>query len=87
MSSDRCPIDMHVGQGIGGAMVAVDESGVKRQVFAHRLRLFLNDLRTSKPSQRIVSAAVTVHGSKRKSERLRPIDTETDRIRRIWREL
>ena len=68
---------MHVGQGIGGAMVAVDESGVKRQVFAPRLRLFLNDLRRDKPNQRIVSAAVTVHGSKPRAK-ARPIDTETD---------
>lgn len=71
-----CPINMHVGQGIGGAMLAVDENGVKRLVFAPRLRLFLNDLRSDKSSQRIVSAAVTVHGSNGKPT-LRPINSQT----------
>jgi hypothetical protein len=70
-----CPINMHVGQGMGGAMLAVDEKGVKRLMFAPRLRLFLNDLRRDKSSQRIVSAAVTVHGSNGKPT-LRPINSE-----------
>ena len=70
-----CPINMHVGQGMGGAMLAVDENGVKRLMFAPRLRLFLNDLRTDKSSQRIVSAAVTVHGSNGKPA-LRPINSD-----------
>jgi hypothetical protein len=72
-----CPINMHVGQGIGGAMVAVDENGVKRQVFAPRLRLSLNDVRSDKPSQRIASAMVTVHGTNGKPKP-RPIDSDMD---------
>ena len=58
-------------------MVAVDENGVKRPLFAPRLRLFLDDVRTDKSSQRIVSAAVTVHGSK-STAKVRPIDSKTD---------
>ena len=58
-----CPIDMHVRHGIGGGMIAADENGVKRQVFAPRLRLFLNEIRPAKSGQKIVSATVTVHGS------------------------
>src|SRR5947209_7636021 len=46
-----CPIDMQVRQGIGGAMVAVDENGVKRSVFAPKYRLVLNEIR--KPGQKI----------------------------------
>jgi hypothetical protein len=57
-----CPIDMHVRQGIGGGMIAVDDNGVKRRDFAQRLRLFLKDLQSGKSGQRIVSAIVTVHG-------------------------
>ena len=58
-----CPMDMHVRQGIGGGMIAVDEKGVKRRVYAPRLRLFLNDLRKDRSGQKIVSATVTVHGT------------------------
>lgn len=58
-----CPIDMRVRQGIGGGLLAVDKSGAKRQVFAPRLRLFLNDQRPGTSGQRIVSATVTAHGS------------------------
>jgi len=72
-----CPINMHVGQGIGGAMVAVDENGIKRQVFAPRLRLFLHDVRKDKPSERILSATVTVHGTNNKPK-VRPIESEMD---------
>ena len=58
-----CPINMRVRQGIGGGMLAVDKNGAKRQVFAPRLRLFLNDERPGNSGQRIVSATVTAHGS------------------------
>lgn len=57
-----CPIDMRVRQGIGGGMLAVDENGIQRRVFAPRLRLFLNDLRPGRADQKIVSATVTVRG-------------------------
>ena len=57
-----CPIDVHVRQGIGGGMIAVDDNGIQRKVFAQRLRLFLKDLQSGKSGQRIVSAVVTVHG-------------------------
>ena len=70
-----CPIDMHVRQGIGGGMVAVDENGVKRPVFAPRYRLLLNDLR--KPGQKIVSAMVTVRGWNGKARAL-PADSDSD---------
>jgi hypothetical protein len=68
-----CPVDMHVRQGFGGGMIAVDESGVRRKVFAPRLRLFLNDVRKEKAGQTIVSATVTVHGSSGKA-RMLPLD-------------
>lgn len=58
-----CPVDMRVRQRMGGGMTAVDENGVRRRVFAQRLRLFLNDLRPDFAGQQIVSARVTVHGS------------------------
>lgn len=72
-----CPIDMHVRQGIGGGMIAVDENGMKRRVFAPRLRLFLNDLRPGKSDQQIISAKVTVHGSNGKA-RVHPVDANAD---------
>jgi hypothetical protein len=62
-----CPLNMHVRQGIGGGMIAVDDDGVKRKVFAPRLWLFLNDLSKDKPGQKIVSASVTVHGTSGKA--------------------
>lgn len=58
-----CPINMHVSQGIGGGMLAVDENGIQRRVFAPRLRLSLNDLRPGRSDQKIVSATVTVRGN------------------------
>ena len=67
-----CPVDMRVRQQRGGATVAVDENGVKRRVFAQRLRLFLNDQRRDKAGQKIVSAAVTVHGTGTKA-RMQPL--------------
>jgi hypothetical protein len=73
-----CPIDMQVRQGVGGGMLAVDRNGEKRKIFAPRLRLFLNDLRLNKPSERIVSATVTVHGSSGKA-RILPLDADSDR--------
>lgn len=72
-----CPLDMHVRQGIGGGMIAVDSNGVKRKVFAPRLRLFLNDIRPDKSGQRIVSATVKVHGSNGK-ERILPLISSPD---------
>src|SRR4051794_5839617 len=70
-----CPVDMHVRQGIGGALVAVDENGVKRPVFAPQYRLFLNDVR--KPGQKIVSATVTVRGWNGKARAL-PADSDSN---------
>jgi hypothetical protein len=71
-----CPIDMHVRHGVGGAKVAVNQNGEKREVLAPRLRLFLNDLRTDKSGRRIVSATVTIHGANGKA-RLQPTDAFT----------
>jgi hypothetical protein len=68
-----CPIDMRVHQGIGGGTIAVDKDGVKRHVFAQRLRLFLNELGRADSDRRIVSATVTVHGSNGKAQML-PLD-------------
>jgi len=70
-----CPIDMHVRQGIGGALVAADENGVKRPVLAPRYRLLLNDVRKS--GQKIVSATVTVRGWNGKARAL-PADSDSD---------
>src|SRR5437588_167908 len=70
-----CPIDMQVRQGIGGAMVAVDENGVKRSVFAPKYRLVLNDIR--KPGQKIVWATVAVRGWNGKPRAL-PADSDSD---------
>ncbi len=58
-----CPVDMRVRQRRGGAAVAVDANGVKRNVFAQRLRLILNDLRRDNAGRKAVSATVTVHGT------------------------
>lgn len=66
-----CPISMQVRQRMGGATVAVDANGMKRKVFAQRLRLFLNDLRADSPGGKIVSATVTVHGTSTKA-RMQP---------------
>lgn len=72
-----CPVDMRVRQRMGGSMVAVDENGVKRRIFAQRLRLFLNDQRSGKADQKIVSATVTVHGTTDK-ERIQRLDQRID---------
>src|SRR3954453_4330990 len=48
-----CPIDIRVHQGVGGGMIAVDKDGVRRHVFAQRLRLFLNELRPPDSGRRI----------------------------------
>jgi hypothetical protein len=58
-----CPVDMRVRQRMGGAAVAADENGVKRRMFAQRLRLLLNDLRPDMAGRKVVSATVTVHGT------------------------
>jgi len=71
-----CPIDMRVHQGVGGGMVAVDKDGVKRHVFAQRLRLFLNELRPADSGRRMVSATVTVQGSNGKA-RMQPLDGDS----------
>ena len=72
-----CPVDMHVRQGMGGAMMAVDENGRKRLVFAPRLRLLLNDLNAAQSGKQIVAATVTVHGSSGK-EHIQPADDASD---------
>ena len=71
-----CPIDMRVHQGMGGVMVAVDKDGVKRPVFAQRLRLFLNEIAPADSGRRIVSATVTVQGSNGKA-RMQPLDRDS----------
>ena len=71
-----CPVDMRARQRMGGEMVAVDKNGVKRRVFAQRLRLFLNDLRPAEKDRKIASATVTVHGSGVKA-RLAPVGEES----------
>ncbi len=57
-----CPIDMHVRQGIGSKMMAVDKHGSQVQMFAARLKLLLKDLRPDRPARHMVEATVTVHG-------------------------
>ena len=56
----------------------MDGNGEKQKILGPRLRLFLNDLRPSKSSERIVSATVTVHGSSGKG-RILPLDSDSHR--------
>lgn len=70
-----CPLDMHVRQGIGSRMMAVDEHGAQVEMFAARLKLLLKDLRADKTGQRMVRATVTVHGLNGQ-EQILPADTE-----------
>lgn len=72
--SSVCPLDMHVRQGIGSRMMAVDEHGAQVEMFAARLKLLLKDLRPDRPDQRMVNATVTVHGVSGR-EQILPADT------------
>ena len=60
--SSVCPLDMHVRQGIGSRMMAVDKHGSQVEMFAARLKLLLKDLRPDRPAGQMVEATVTVHG-------------------------
>jgi hypothetical protein len=73
-----CPLDMHVRQGIGGRMLAVDEHGAQVEMFAARLKLLLKDLRANQPASQMEKATVTVHGLSGK-EQILPADSRSDR--------
>jgi hypothetical protein len=75
-----CPVDMRVRQKMSGGTVAVDENGVKRKVFAQRLRLILNSLRPGNSGQKAVSATVTVHGTSG-TARLQPLGPVSNHVR------
>ena len=72
-----CPIDMRVRQRSGGAAISVDEYGIKRRVFAQKLRLILNGFRPEDGGRKAVSAMVTVHGTGTKT-RMRPLGSGSD---------
>jgi hypothetical protein len=73
-----CPIDMHVRQGVGSKMMAVDKHGAQVEMFAARLKLLLKDLRPDRPAQKMVNATVTVHGLNG-AEQIVPADARRDR--------
>jgi hypothetical protein len=73
-----CPIDMHVRQGIGSKMMAIDKHGPQVQMFAARLKLLLKDLRPDRPARYMVEATVTVHGLNG-TEQIVPADAHRNR--------
>jgi hypothetical protein len=73
-----CPIDMHVRQGIGSKMMAVDKHGAQVEMFAARLKLLLRDFRPDRPAQQMVNATVTVHGLNG-AEQIIPADARPNR--------
>jgi hypothetical protein len=76
--ASTCPLDMHVRQGVGGNMMAVDKNGKQVEMFAARLILLLNDARREYQTEaRMVEATVTVHGTTAKGQVL-PADTRQD---------
>ncbi|HEY1895976.1 MAG TPA: hypothetical protein VGG62_06880 [Terracidiphilus sp.] len=76
--ASTCPLDMHVRQGIGSKMMAVDKHGAQQEMFAARLKLLLKDLRPDKSAQRMVQATVTVHGLNG-AEQIVPTNAHSDR--------
>jgi len=78
-----CPVDMRVRQRMGGATVEVDSNGVKRNVFAQRLRLILNSLRHDDAGRNAVSAMVTVFGTgpKARMQSLPPESAQNSMVR------
>jgi hypothetical protein len=76
--SSVCPIDMHVRQGIGSRMMAVDKRGAQAEMFAARLKLLLKDLHPDQNPKRMVNATVTVHGLNG-AEQIVPADARRDR--------
>jgi|SRR5215472_4658782 len=72
--SPACPLDMNVRQAPGGQMIATDQNGVERKMFAAHLNLFLHDGRADRTSQRMVNATVTVQGWNGKA-RVLPADS------------
>jgi hypothetical protein len=73
-----CPIDMHVRQGIGSKMMAVDKHGAQVEMFAARLKLLLRDFRPDRPAGQMVEATVTVHGLNG-AEQIVPANARTER--------
>jgi hypothetical protein len=69
---------MHLRQGIGSRMMAVDKHGAQVQMFAARLKLLLRDLRPHRPAQQMVEATVTVHGLNG-AEQIVPADAHRNR--------
>jgi hypothetical protein len=76
--ASMCPLDMHVRQGIGSKMMAVDDHGAQVEMFAARLKLLLKDMRPNQTSQQMVKATVTVHGLNGKDQIL-PADSRSGR--------
>jgi hypothetical protein len=76
--ASACPLEMHVRQGIGSKMMAVDKHGAQVEMFAARLKLLLKDLRPDRPAQQMVNATVTVHGLTG-AEQIVPADTHPNR--------
>jgi hypothetical protein len=74
-----CPLDMHVHQGSGGALVATDKDKhpADNHAIAARLRLLLNDRPESMNSRHLVKARVKVHGLG-DSAKLVPLDKTPD---------
>ena len=73
-----CPLDMHVRQGIGSRMMAVDKRGAQVEMFAARLKLLLRDFRPDRPAGQMVEATVTVHGVNG-AEQIVPANARPDR--------
>jgi hypothetical protein len=69
---------MHVHQGVGSKMMAVDKHGAQVQMFAARLKLLLKDLRPDRPARQMVGATVTVHGLNG-AEQIVPADAHRNR--------
>jgi hypothetical protein len=69
---------MHVRQGIGSRMMAVDRHGAQVEMFAARLKLLLKDLRPEGPARQMVEATVTVHGLNG-AEQIVPANARSDR--------
>jgi hypothetical protein len=78
VGASTCPIDMHVRQGIGSRMMAVDKRGAQVEMFAARLKLLLKDLHPDQNPKHMVNATVTVHGLNG-AEQIVPADARRDR--------
>lgn len=78
VGASSCPLAMHVRQGVGSKMMAVDKNGAQVEMFAARLKLLLTDLRPDRPARQMVNATVTVHGLNG-AEQIVPANAHPDR--------